>query len=296
MALVEVYRTPHARSCRDRALVLASQGVAFVGTQREGFHVLLVDEERAGFAAEQLNRYEEENRRPRGLRGFLPPAAPYHSEGTIAFAGVLVLCGTLQLLDGFGLDWTAAGAAHAGLTRSAEPWRAVTALTLHAELAHLAANLFFGSVFGFLVAYVHGGGLGYLAILLAGTLGNLTNAWIQPAEHGSIGASTALFGAVGILCGSEARRRHLLEEESARRSAPVFGAFVLLAYLGVSGENTDILAHVWGLAWGLLLGLVLPSLLARGALRRRVQLACAAVALLLVVASWAAALVRATPG
>ena len=42
-------------------------------------------------------------------------------------------------------------------------WRAVTALTLHSDLAHLAGNAFFGGVFGVLLAQILGGGLAWIA-------------------------------------------------------------------------------------------------------------------------------------
>ena len=90
--------------------------------------------------------------------------------------------------------------------------------------------------------------------------------------------------------GSETRRRHLLDQESARRIAPIGVAVVLLAYLGVSGERTDVLAHVCGLVWGLILGVFLPELLARGALRRSVQLACGIAALFMIALAWGLAL------
>ena len=64
----------------------------------------------------------------------------------------------------------------------------------------------------------------------------------------------------------------------------------LLAYLGVSGERTDVLAHVCGLVWGLILGVFLPELLARGALRRSVQLACGIAALFMIALAWGLAL------
>ncbi len=286
--LVEIYRTPHERSCRDRALVLRSQGIPYLYEARDGFHVLLVELWIAARAADQLRRYEEENRGFR-LQDVLPPPAPFAAGGTLAFALVLLVFGLLQSIDALGFDWTAAGAAEAGAARLREPWRAVTALTLHADLGHLLSNVIFGAFFGFLVAHVHGGGLGYLAVLVSGVLGNWTNAWLQGPAHSSIGASTAVLGAAGILCGSEARRRHLLRQPRARRVAPIGVALVFLLYLGV-GEKTDVLAHVTGCLWGLALGAALPSLLARGALKASVQLACGAAALLLLGLCWLTAL------
>jgi len=290
---VEVYRTPSVRANRERALVLNSQSIPFLEFEREGWHVLVVEAHWAERAATELARYEQENRgfkKPIALR----PAAPGMRVGSVVFAALLLLLGFLQWNRAFGLDWEGAGVAHAAALRSGELWRAVTALTLHVDLAHLASNLLFGLAFGVLVAHGHGGGLGYLAILVAGALGNWTNAWVQAPEHVSLGASTAVFGAVGVLCGSEARRRHLLSEARTRRFAPVGVALVFLSYLGL-GEvqpprSVDILAHCFGLAWGLVLGAVLPWFLERGALGRGAQLVCGAAALALVALCWRLAL------
>ncbi len=287
--LIEVYRTPHERSCRVRALVLRSQGIAYSQDEREGFHVLLVAGRSAHAAAEELRRYEEENRgfRPRAV---LPPPAPYPLMGALAFAVVLAGFGLAQLLAAWGIDWTAAGASQAGLTRLSEPWRALTALVLHADQPHLLNNIVFGAFFAFLLGHGHGGGLALLAMLVSGGLGNWTNAWLHEPAHVSLGASTAVFGAVGCLCGSEARRRHLLLETKSRVTAPIGVALVFLGYLGVSGEHTDILAHVTGLGWGLALGSVLPSLLARGAGRPAAQILWGLAAALCLGLAWLAAL------
>jgi membrane associated rhomboid family serine protease len=129
---------------------------------------------------------------------------------------------------------------------------------------------------------------------VTGVLGNWSNAWLQEPGHLSLGASTAVFGAIGCLCASEARRRHLLLEPRARRLAPFGIALVLLAYLGVSGEHTDILAHVCGLAWGLLVGLALPALCVRAA-HPSAQGVGAGAALILVLLAWGAALARGSP-
>jgi len=287
----EVYRTPHERSCRERALVLSSQGIPFQRLDLAGFHVLLVEDALVERAAEELRRYEEENR-GLGRRAPLPPAAPLAVPASATFAFVLIAFGLFQWRSALGIDWLAVGIADAGAIRSGAVWRALTALTLHADLAHLASNLVFGLPFGYLVAHTHGGGLGWLAIAVAGFLGNVTNAWVQPPEHLSLGASTAVFGAIGILCGSEARRRHLLLEARTRRLAPVGVALIFLAYLGL-GEvqpprSVDVLAHIFGLAWGLGIGALLPAAIRRPGVR--VQVLCGVGALLLVAAGWAAAL------
>jgi len=218
------------------------------------------------------------------------PTAPAARSATAIALGLLAACYALSGWDAFDLGWGSLGAARAGAILGGEPWRAVTALFLHTGPVHLVSNLIFGALFGFLVAHAYGGGLGWLAILLAGALGNATNAWIQDAGHVSVGASTAVFGAVGCLAGAEWRRRNLMRQRRLRRAAPVVIAVLILALHGVPQDDTvDVLAHVTGLAWGLPLGALLPALAARAGPRAGPQLLYGAVALALVAAAWAAA-------
>jgi len=293
-AFVEVFRSRQARACRERALVLNSQSIPFFEQEEEnGEHVLHVEEHWAQAALEQLRRYEEENRGFR-LRRALPPAAPF-ARGGLAVCALVVSALTLLAWGDIGaLGWQARGGSLAEAVRGGELARALTALTLHADVPHLLSNLLFGALFGYLWFHALGGGVGALAMLLAGTLGNLTNAWIQPAGHFSIGASTAVFGAVGLLCGSEARTRHLLEEHETRRFAPIGGALVFLLYLGVGEAQTanhiDVLAHVFGLAWGLILGAGMASLPRARIESRGFQLACALATALLLALGWSVVL------
>jgi membrane associated rhomboid family serine protease len=224
----------------------------------------------------------------------LPPAAPFARSGAVALALVLLGFAGAQWRPALGLDWTASGAAVASALRDGELWRAATALTLHLDVPHLLSNLVFGLAFSYLVLHGFGGGVGSLALVLAGILGNYTNAWVQPLEHASIGASTAVFGALGLLGGSEWRARHLLAEPGTRRFAPVGGTLLLLIYLGVGegrpGRNVDVLAHVFGLAWGLALGVLLPAIPRRTIESRPAQLAAGAAALAVLALAWLVAL------
>ena len=91
-------------------------------------------------------------------------------------------------------------------------------------------------------------------MLLAGALGNGMNALWYRTGHLSIGASTAVFGAVGILAATQltldktAGPRPWLE-----RAAPVVGGLALLGMLGAS-PHSDLLAHLFGLFAGILGG------------------------------------------
>lgn len=284
-----MFRARQAHACRERALVLASQSIPYLELSRAGEHVLLVEEHHAQRALEQLRRYEEENRGFR-LKRTLPPAAPFAAAGTGLGALLLLALALAQWRAALGQDWLAAGAARASEIRGGALERTVTALTLHADVPHLVSNLVFGALFAYLLFHAHGAGLGAVALLLAGALGNLANAWARAGEHVSIGASTAVFAAVGLLGGAEARARHLLREPRTRRFAPVGAALLLMLYLGVGeavpASRVDVLAHVFGLLAGLALGPLLGSVPRAWSERPGLQAGGGLLALLLLALAW----------
>jgi rhomboid protease GluP len=154
-----------------------------------------------------------------------------------------------------GSRWHDAGASNAEQVLHGQWWRAVTALTLHADTGHLLSNVGLGALVIGLVMRAVGVGWGMLLVLATGALGNFANAWAYQAHHSSIGFSTAVFGAVGLLGGLSYvhRQRH---RASGLRPAwiAIGGAFALLGLLGTSVE-TDVLAHLFGACAGVGLGL-----------------------------------------
>ncbi len=146
-----------------------------------------------------------------------------------------------------------------GLFERGEWWRPFTALFFHADVPHLAGNIVGGAIFGMLVSRSMGPLRGWVAILAAGTLGNVLTAWVNyPAQFLAIGASTAVFGALGILSGLGIAEtfRDRAQLSWARIVAPVVAGVVLLSWLG-SGNgdgHTDVVGHVLGFGSGLLVG------------------------------------------
>ena len=65
----------------------------------------------------------------------------------------------------------------------------------------------------------------------------------------------------------------------------MFGGIALLAYTGFGGENTDVLAHVFGFASGLVAGLVVGGVDVRQ-LPRAAQLLSGGAALGLLTWAW----------
>lgn len=218
---------------------------------------LLVPSSQLASARNELRLYEEEN------RYWPPPAPPARPmvENTLPTLSVLILLATfhnLTLLDlslpGHPpLDWKALGSADAAKILDGQWWRLVTALTLHADWVHLSSNLAIGGVFIVCLCRELGSGLAWSLLLGSGILGNLANACVQPPSHNSLGASTLVFGAVGILAAlNMVRYRH---QRLKRWLLPVAAALALLALLGTEGEHTDLGAHLFGFLAGAGLGL-----------------------------------------
>ena len=135
-------------------------------------------------------------------------------------------------------------------------WRAWTALTLHWDAAHLAANLGAGVWFGFLAARQIGVGTAWLLIVTGAAAANLFDALLGPSSYVSAGASTMVFTALGLLAAHSWRSRWYLPQRWVLRWAPLVGGVALLGWFGSAGEGTDIVAHALGFACGGLLGIV----------------------------------------
>jgi membrane associated rhomboid family serine protease len=286
---IVVYENRNYQACSDRALVLHSldipyeivRGVESVAVAVPGSLV-----ERAKF---ELWQYDQENRRSR------PPPPPIQLEiqngvpGAFAYVVIVCLVAWLAGDGAFNRDWLAAGRVDGELIRQGEWWRTVTALSLHSGIRHLLGNLGFGALFGILAGRLAGPGVAWLGIVLAGGAGNALNTVLLDSTHRSIGASTAVFAALGLLAGFVWRGRLMSQERWAYRLGPVVGGVALLAFTGTGDENTDIGAHFGGFVCGFLSGTVL-TLVAAALKSRRLQAACGVAALAIVVAAWVLAL------
>ncbi len=88
-----------------------------------------------------------------------------------------------------------------------EYYRTITALMLHSDIEHLAGNVAGLLFLGIPLCSIMGAGRGLFLILLSGVAGNLLNAYMYRHAHLSIGASTAVMGAVGILAAWQLRKK-----------------------------------------------------------------------------------------
>lgn len=242
-----------ARIC---ALVMDSRSIPCCIEPLGAGWQLLVPEHHRESADRELYLYEEANRSwPPVL-----PAARQVIENTLPTVSVLILLAVFHNLavissafPEYGLpDLYEIGVARAADIRNGAWWQCVTALTLHADLLHLLSNLAIGGTVIVFLCRELGSGLSWGLLLASGTVGNGMNAWVQPLAHRSVGASTAVFGAVGILAAlSAVRYRHHLHR---RWAIPVAAGLALLAILGTEGKNTDLGAHLFGFCAGALCG------------------------------------------
>lgn len=181
-------------------------------------------------------------------------------------------------------DYDRVFGADARLILSGQLYRCATALVLHADATHIAANMAGIALFGTAVCAVTGTGIGWLMILACGFLGNLMNAWAYQGDHLSVGASTAIFGALGILCAIQAVGA-IRTGKGWRQVALIAGAGVaLLAFLGTS-TRSDIGAHLFGWFAGVLLGGI-HGITLNLPLGTRWQAFCGTIAALTLLVSW----------
>jgi membrane associated rhomboid family serine protease len=193
--------------------------------------------------------------------------------------------------NGYGrLDAFEAGQLGALSVRHGEWWRAITALTLHLDAAHIGANLAAGVWFGYLCGRLLGPGISWALIVLGAGCANLGEALLAPAGYTAVGASTAVFTALGLLASYSWRDRYRLAQRWALRWAPLVAGVLLLAWTGTAGENTDVVAHLGGFGLGAVLGALAATPGGRQLLRRTPQWLAGALALAAVFGAWACAL------
>lgn len=269
----------------EAGFVLTAVGIDNMIDQGEGFQwQLWVPVEDAATASRELTLYASDR-----AEADRPSEQPSEvDKGWWGVAGYLSVIWLIPVLEGYGLiadETLKAGSMNAGAVAAGEWWRTITALTLHGDFGHILGNSVFGVIIGLMVGRNFGSGIGWLLVLASGALGNACNAWIQGDAFTSIGASTATFGALGMV-GAFLWQRAGHRAFGLRRSlAPLFAAFALLAFTGVGGENTDVIGHFTGFGAGVLIGLVAAAFNPE-ALGMRRQLYCGCAALLLTAGAW----------
>lgn len=139
-----------------------------------------------------------------------------------------------------------------------EYYRVVSALLLHSDVEHLAANVAGVLLLATPLCSITGSVTGMALIILSGGVGNFINALLYRSAHLSIGASTAVMGAVGSLVAFQIinRNRAVQPINKHKKISPIFILGCGAAFVGImsGGKDTDVSAHIFGFLSGLVFG------------------------------------------
>jgi len=270
----------------DWSLVLASQGIEHAIAQDEvAGWTLVVSAADHENALAQIHKYRLENRHWRWRRPVFQPGF-FFDWSSLAWASLVIFFYGWSEAN---RDFRPAGIMDSAALAHGAWWRLFTATWLHADIAHLAANVVFGFLFLGLVMGRYGPGVGLLAAYLAGVGGNIFAWLVYDETHRGLGASGVVTGALGLLA---IQSWPLLKRPNSitwRIFAGGIGAgLMLFVFLGTS-PGTDVVAHFGGFITGLLIGSLL-TLVPQLDRRTRVNLAAGIAFAVLVILPWWCAL------
>ena len=231
--------------------MLHAIGIPYEILATDQHSLIVVPAESTEKAKYELWQYDQENRRARP-QGTAPITITYQNgvPGVTIYVAVICLVAWLAGEAFFNRDWFVAGRVDGALIRNGEWWRIITALTLHSGVRHLAGNIVFGILFGLLAGRIVGSGIAWFGIVVASAAANFLNISLLESTHRAIGASTAVFAALGLVSGFSWRAKLMAQDRWPYRLGPIVGGIALLAYTGTGDANTDIGAHLAGFVCG----------------------------------------------
>jgi len=272
------------RQTMDWGLVLASQGIMATiddgATTGEGWALLVAATDYpAALQVIQLHRQDHRH---------------WYWQQRLPWQGLLfdwsILLWVLLMVTFYFLsqttrpDFLLVGRMDNAAVRAGEWWRLFTAMSLHADLAHLVANTFMGTILLGLAMGRYGGGIGLLTAYLAGAIGNIAGFLLYPETHLGLGASGMVMGGLGLLAAQSLAfvRSNPLAQKYVLRG--VIAGVLLFVLFGLR-PGTDIIAHFIGFVTGLGLGAIVMLLPARWQ-NSATGFATALVLIALIVGPW----------
>jgi membrane associated rhomboid family serine protease len=245
----KLFFSPDSEQINLCTLVLSASRIPYALVQADGQWEIWVKEGHLEAAQGAIAAYAAENPSV-PLTTSAPIVAVKLTPSGLWVAALLLLVHVAAVYYGALDKMVQVYGADAGLIMKGEVYRTVTALWLHAGPLHLAGNMLGILLFGTAVCTVTGVARGWLMILLTAAMGNLLNAVFYQSGHLSIGASTAVFSAIGILAGIRFSRRAKGAGWKQSPWLPLAAGLGLLGMLGTGGVRTDLMAHLFGLLSG----------------------------------------------
>lgn len=249
---------PSERKALEWITALAAAGLPYHLVLDGDAWRLTVPAERYDESMEALRAYEAANVGwpPRKRGDFDAPALAHPLRSGLWGSGFILMVFICFGPYDAAVPWLRAAASDAEAIMSGQWWRPVTALTLHAGFAHLAGNMIFLTILGGALCRAFGVGSAWALILLSGIAGNFLTAWGATGSHVAVGASTASFGALGLLAAYQAistyRETGHWKSVWGRVWIPLCGALAMLGFLGTA-PGSDLAAHGLGFLSGVVL-------------------------------------------
>ncbi len=272
----------------DWSLVLTSQGIETViehVPEGEGW-LLLVEERDHERALAAIAAYRRENRGWAWRHRLQWSGLVFHW-GALYWCWVMVLWYWASTTLGTGV--TAAGVMDSLAVRRGEWWRLFTAISLHADLGHLAANVSTGLLVLGLAMARYGPGWALLASFLAGAGGNLLGLLVRLRPYEGLGASGMVMGGLGLLAVASVALWRRSPHAPREVVTGVLGGGLLFVLIGVD-PGSDVVAHAGGFVVGVLEGGLLNLASPRWLKAPQSGRWAGVLAALLAVATWALAL------
>lgn len=226
--------------------VLASQNIEGIPEPRgKSTFDLLVRDRDLEAARYHLDRYARENPLPGATA--LPPetTAPFFSPSAVAAALMLACVHLVLVRSHLWSDALFAYGASPYFLGQGETFRAITALFLHSDAGHLMGNMAGIILLAGPLTRITGPGTGLFFLLAAATAGNLISNSLAMDTRLSIGASTAVMAAAGLL----SARQALTRLPRIAFWQPLAAGLILTALFS-HGPRTDVSAHVFGFLAG----------------------------------------------
>jgi len=272
----------------DWSLVLTSQdiGSTLLHRPEEGRWLLAVAPGDYARAREAIRLYQRENRTWE-WRQPLPWTGVHFHWGVLFWCLVLLGLHSYDATHGYSLR--SRGVLDTQAIRAGEWWRLVTAVSLHANIAHLVSNLTMGTLFLGLAMARFGPGWTLLTALLSGVIGNVLGWLVYPEPHQGLGASGMVMGGLGLVAVQSIAAWGRHPRPLRFLATGVLSGTFLFILLGLD-PNTDVIAHAGGYAGGLIFGILLAQLPQPTIEHPAVNLLCELLLALLVILAWGLAL------
>ena len=220
----------------DFGLVLASQEIEATTLRTEEGWGLAVEERDYQRAQAALEQYRVENRGWRWKQQLPGSGLAFHWGALVWVAAITAFyywtMTAFPRLQG-------AGVMDSQRVEAGQWWRVFTAITLHENLPHLAANAATGLLLLGLAMGRYGPAVAMLAAFLAGAAGNAVSLLAHPDASQSLGASGMVTGALGML---SVHSFSLWRKYRAARGLMVRGAvagFLILVLIGFGRDRTS---------------------------------------------------------